>query len=131
LVISGLVVTGILFFGSGFAYAVHGLVLRKPLLIINNEGIFDNTSPFGMGMIKWDEIAEIVPCNMEGPYLGIVPKDTKAIAQRQGPMNKVIMKINSLLFRVPIFVVGNVLPVSIGELLLAISKHSGVKIRNK
>lgn len=93
------------FFGFGFAYAFSVFISHKPLLIINSEGILDNASPLGAGMLRWEEIAKIFPYKfMAGQYLAIIPKDLGTTLSRQRLLVKITMRINQALFKAPIFI---------------------------
>jgi len=73
----------------GAAYYFYRLISRKPLLIVNVEGIFDNGSSVGVGLIRWDEIAgmfvwdQYIRLFITNHYLCIIPNDVDAIVARQ------------------------------------------------
>jgi hypothetical protein len=122
-----IILLAITFFGVGFVYTFRVLVSHKPLLIINSEGVFDNASAFGVGLIRWEEIAKIFPYTlMNTPYLAIVPKDLRVILSRQGPSRRLVIRINQTFFKIPIFISGILLPISISNLLLQISKYKDI-----
>lgn len=122
---------GVPFFSLCFIYAIYRLIYPKPAIIINNGGIFDNGSSVGIGWIKWDEIEEIFPYEFMGQiFLGIIPKDINMILNRQGIFKKAIMKINKGFVKAPINIPGNILPISINNLINQIKEHYNVKIKN-
>lgn len=49
----------ILFFGIGSFYIARKIFDTKPGLIINDNGIVDNSSAMSVGLIKWDDIIGI------------------------------------------------------------------------
>src|SRR5918993_1464443 len=57
---------GIPFFGLCLAYAIYRLCIPKPAVIISDEGIFDNASAVGAGMLRWEEVAEVFPYDFVG-----------------------------------------------------------------
>lgn len=119
-----------LFFTIIFGYClfniVYRLVLHKPLVIINNEGILVDATT---GIVRWEDIAFIFPYNFIGQrFLGIFPKNNQAILARQGRINRIFMKINMSMGYAPIEISQSVLPMSIEELLSLIDKYYGVKI---
>jgi len=50
---------GVAFSGICLGYAIFRLIKPKPSLVINDEGVFDNASAVGAGMLKWSEIDEV------------------------------------------------------------------------
>jgi hypothetical protein len=52
---------GIPFFGLAFAHRVWKVVLRKPELIVTDEGIFHNQGLFPRGFIPWEEVEDVYP----------------------------------------------------------------------
>lgn len=51
-----------LFFLIALIYFVKRVILNKPLLVVDESGVYDNTSMFSVGKIKWEDI--------EGFYVG-------------------------------------------------------------
>ncbi len=45
--------------GSGLLYVLYRVCRRRLALIVNREGIVDNTAPFSAGMMRWVDIAEL------------------------------------------------------------------------
>ena len=63
--------------GFGLLYVLYRLCRRRLALIVNREGIVDDTAPFSAGMMKWAEIAELLVQGSDRPaqlILWIVPK---------------------------------------------------------
>ena len=48
-----------LFFGLALAYGIRKLFDKKPGLIIDENGITDNTNASSIGLIKWSDIVEV------------------------------------------------------------------------
>lgn len=114
---------GVPFFGLCLLYVLYRLVVRKPSLIVSEEGIVDNASATGAGPVGWDEMAEIRPTDVSGKaMLGIVPHDEERILARQNPIKRAIMSINRNMTGFVILIPENALPMSIDELLAAIQR---------
>ncbi len=45
--------------GFGLLYVLYRVCRRRLALIVNREGIVDNTTPFSAGMVRWADIAEL------------------------------------------------------------------------
>lgn len=66
---------------------------RKPLLVVNREGIIDTSSAVGVGLVRWDEIAQVTITQTKTKsgkltYLTIIPHDPKAIIARTSALTK-------------------------------------------
>jgi hypothetical protein len=89
---------GIPFFGLCLAYAIYRLCIPKPAVIISDEGIFDNASAVGAGMLRWEEIAEVYPYDIVGQrVLGIIPVKENDVIRRQPHINRVMAKMNRVI----------------------------------
>lgn len=113
---------GIPFFGTIFVFVVYRLVQPRPALIISSEGIYDATVT-GVGMIKWEEIAEIYPFRYMMNQLCIVLRDTDAILSRQGLIKRIFIKITTELTQNTICIPQSVLTISMEELLQHIRRY--------
>lgn len=69
----GAAVSGFLFFGFGIIYFSRKLAGKKPGLIIDDEGLFDNASAAAVGRIPWMNIIRVVTTQaMNQQFLVIV-----------------------------------------------------------
>ena len=65
-----------------------------PVITITDEGL-DIRSPFhDIGLVRWDEIAEVRAYTQLYRYVGIVPKDTKALCARLPRGKTRLIRIN-------------------------------------
>lgn len=116
---------GVPFFGLCFIYAIYRLLKPQPSLVINREGIFDNASAVGAGLIRWQEIAELIPYSFMGQqFLGIVPVNVDEILARQSCIKRMVVKMNQALVQAPFNIPQNILPISIDELMYTIEGYS-------
>lgn len=67
---------------------------NKPALIINQKGIEDNSTYFGIGFIAWDEIQEMVVYESDAIYIGIFPYDLDLFKEKASLSKKIGMFIN-------------------------------------
>jgi hypothetical protein len=115
---------GIPFFGLCLVYATYRLFIPKPAVIISDEGIFDNASAVGAGMLKREEIADIFPYSFMGQrMLGIIPVKEEVVLERQSPIKRVMAKMNRGIAAAPFNIPQNVLPISVEELLIKIEER--------
>ncbi len=109
---------GVPFFGLCGLYALFRLLVRRPSLIVDERGITDNASAVAVGLIRWDEIAEIYAYDFMGQrFLGIVPVDTDAVLARVSPIKRMLSRANRGLSNAPINIPSVGLAIPIDELL--------------
>ncbi|HEU4433081.1 MAG TPA: STM3941 family protein [Pyrinomonadaceae bacterium] len=115
---------GIPFFGLCLVYAIYRLVTPKPAVVISDEGLFDNASFVGAGMLKWEEIADIFAYDFMGQrMLGIIPVDEKVVLARQSGLKRVMARMNKGIAPAPFNIPQNVLPISVDELLSMVEER--------
>jgi hypothetical protein len=76
-------IVGVAFFGACGAWALRRLATREPLLTADHDGLRDNGSAVGAGLLRWDEIAHLEVYRFLGnKMLGITPVDLDAVLPR-------------------------------------------------
>ena len=111
-------------FSLPLIYICYRLVKPRPSVIINQEGIFDNASAFGAGMIRWEEIESMFIYKiMENPFLGIVPVNLDTILARQSGIKRFLFRMNKGMSQAPFAIPQGGLPVSVEELLAEIQSY--------
>jgi hypothetical protein len=114
------------FFGLCGSYAVWRLVRPVPALVITQEGIWDNASAVGVGLIRWDEIAELRECQFRNQvFLGIVPKDLHTVLAKLPAWKRMAIKANGLLGTPSINIPQLALPMKVTVLLREIHLRFG------
>lgn len=117
-----LVGAGVLFF-AGLALFLL-LLVRRPLLVISQEGIVHHTPLLGVGLIRWEEVREVVAYRfMRQRLLGIVPVSLETLLARRSPAWRWLLRVNVGLLRAPINVPERLLPMSLEELLAVIDRY--------
>jgi len=113
---------GVGFFGICLGYAALRLVRPVPSLVISKDGVFENASAIGAGMLRWSEIADVkIYSFMNQRFLGIVPKNLDEVLQRQNTVKRWLMRVNRGLVEAPFNVPESALPVTLEEILSQIS----------
>jgi hypothetical protein len=114
---------GVPFFGLIFLFSLKKLLWPTPAVVINAEGIFDDASLLGGGMIRWEEIGELVPYEYSGSkMLGVVPKNPEMFLFRQSLPKRMFMRLNMKMAPAPIAIPQAILPMSVDDLLLRIKE---------
>jgi hypothetical protein len=120
----GIFYVGAPLFGLLLVYACYRLLKPAPSVIINQEGIFDNASIFGAGLIRWEEIKSMfVYAIGNNPFLGIVPVDIETVLARQSGIKRFIFRMNKGMTEAPFAIPGGGLPITADELLAKIESY--------
>jgi len=91
------VVTAV-FFGLCTIYYLKEIFIRKPALIISDEGIMDRSSFVGAGLVRWEEIEYIDLIVFGGqPFLGIFTHDPELIVNRTSGIKSLLNSANKKL----------------------------------
>ena len=99
------------FFGMGmilFAKRLLDAILRKPVLIMSQQGIVDRTSMFSQGrLMAWDEFEDVRSTDIhtqtgrsttKTKLVSLKVKDPDAFALHLRPLNQSMMKLNRKVF---------------------------------
>ena len=115
------------FFGIGLVYALLRLVKPVPSLVISSEGIFENGTAIGAGLLRWSEIAEVrIYTFMNQRFLGIIPTNLEEVLHRQSALKRGLMRLNKGLVETPFNIPENVLPVKLEEIVREIDARRGM-----
>src|SRR5262245_33461009 len=73
---------GAVFLAFGAAFGVYRLVVRRPVVRLTADGIFDNSSFLAAGFIPWSEIEFVAPVTVRQiRMLGFFLKDPESFAR--------------------------------------------------
>ena len=115
---------GVPFFGYCLLYLLFRLAVRTPSVVVSAEGIVDNATALGAGMIRWDEVREVRATSFGAQRMvAIVPKDEAALLARQNPVKRLLMRMNKRLANYVICIPENTLPMTREELLEEIRRY--------
>jgi len=114
----------VLFFGGCGILVICLILINRPLLIIDGNGIDERTSAISVGLIKWHEIAAVYEYRFGSQsFLGITPHDLNPILGRVNPVVRLAIRANVGLGAAPINISASLLPVSLGEIAQEIDKR--------
>jgi len=115
---------GIPFFSLCLVYAIYRLLVPNPAVVISDEGIFDNASAVGAGMLRWEEIADVFAYDFMGQrMLGIIPVNEAVVLGRQSRLKRVMAKMNRGIAPAPFNIPQSVLPISVDDLLSRVEER--------
>lgn len=82
-------------FGFCLIYLINKLLSHEPSLIINDEGIFDNSTYVAGGQMLWTEISAFTTYKYNGQLLiGIEFYDSELFLSNQTWFKRALMKLN-------------------------------------
>jgi hypothetical protein len=96
-------VASVLFFGLTGFYSFKQLFHKSTGLIIDWNGITDNSGPSGVGFIDWNDIREIRTMEFKSSkFLLIFPADPEKYLRNSGTARRKAMEGNIKLFGTPL-----------------------------
>ena len=114
--ISGL--AGVLFFGLCSVFITRKVFSNKPGLIINDEGIQDNSNATSIGLIEWNDITGVKTLERaSSKILVIKTSEPEKYIERAGNfISKKAMKANNKMYGSPLSIISNSLKIKLSEL---------------
>ncbi|WP_448634608.1 STM3941 family protein [Pedobacter panaciterrae] len=99
----------IIFFGTAAYFLCKKLFDRRPGLIISDEGIFDNSGAFSIGLILWTDVLRIKEVSVgKQTFINVVVKDPLAyVARQKEPIQRRLMKMSYDMYGSPIGITSN------------------------
>jgi len=110
-------VVGVIFFGIGAIYLFIVIFDIRPMLIINDQGITNNSSAVSIGLIEWKNIKSVGFIEIYGQkMLKIEIDDINKILAKKPGWKKFLLNLNKNQFGSPILISSNALKCDIQEL---------------
>ena len=118
-------IAGILFFGLCLIFIAKKLSDNNPGLVINGDGITDNSSGISAGLIPWKDINEITKETIANQdFLVIKVNNPEEYINRQtGLIKRKAMEMNYRSFGSPINISANGLKCNLSELYMIINNR--------
>lgn len=117
----------IILFGLCFYYYINILIKGKPALTITEEGIIDNSSFIGAGLVRWEDIEDIDFINFSNQiFLGIFTFDPDLIVDRTSGFKKLLKNLNKGLLETQVNIPVKILACSLDELVDEINSRWSV-----
>ena len=111
-------IVGVLFFGAAGIYGIKKLFDKKVGLIIDSNGITDNSNASSIGLIEWKDISDIRTKQvMSTKFLLIdIVNPKKYIGKAKNGIQARLMKANMNMYETPLSITSNTLKYDFGEL---------------
>ena len=118
MLVRGLGLVSIVFFGICGLYAVKKLFDKKPALIFNNSGIVDNASSVSPAFIPWSDVVGAEICEIQKEKLLIIyVRDPQEYIARGSSLRRKLNKANYKMVGSPISIASNTLAINFSELV--------------
>ena len=120
----GLGIVGIAFFGACGYIGIKKLFQQTPGLVLNAEGIFDNSSGVSAGLVPWSDISGIYEYAIgQQKFIAILVVDPDKYINRGNALRRMTNKANMKMSGTPINISANSLKLTYPELLAAITEY--------
>lgn len=107
----------------GAIYGCYMLLDRKPGLIIDSEGIVDNSSGIAVGRVFWGEIVGLKVTQVSGQrFLTVMVVDPKKYLHRGGLFLRMVQAANFRMMGSPINIASNALEIRFDDLVDAMNQ---------
>lgn len=114
----------ILFFGAVSSVGFVKLFSRKSALLINDEGIFDNTTASSFGLIKWENVTGFkIEEMMSRKFLVIEVNNGEEMIEKSKGMVRKTMKMNFSMYLTPYAIPSTVINYKLEELVDILEKQ--------
>ena len=118
-------ISGAIFFGLALIFGIKKLLDRKAGLIIDENGITDNSNASSIGLIKWEDISGIKTKQiLSAKFLLIEVKNPKEYIERtNNRMKTKLMQANMDSYGTPLSITSNTLKYDFEQLEKLIKKY--------
>jgi hypothetical protein len=114
----------IVFFGAVSAVGFVKMLSRKCALLINDEGILDNTTASSFGLIKWENVTGFkIEEMMSRKYLVIQVNNGEEMIEKSKGMLRKTMKMNFSMYLTPYAIPSTVVNYNLEELVDLLEKQ--------
>lgn len=124
ILIYGVGVASIVFFGLCGLIGIKKLFDKSPGLILSAEGILDNSSGVSAGMIPWSEVVSIGEYQVQKQkFISIQVVDPNKYANNGNALKRMANRANIKMCGTPVNISANSLKISYSELLETITEY--------
>lgn len=117
-------IASVLFCGSAIIYGIRKLFDKRIGLVVDENGITDNTNAVSVGLINWTDITEIKTEQVRSTkFLLIFVSKPDKYLDRVGALQRKIMRANLSMFGTPLSITSNTLKYNFTELEKMIFKY--------
>jgi hypothetical protein len=112
------------FFGTVAVSILYHLVKGGPAIVINADGIVDNSSGVSVGLIPWDHVGQVREYRVQGQvFLSITPKNLDALLKKQPRWKRAVMRANLSMGAGPVNIPQAALGIKVSDLIREIEQR--------
>ncbi len=120
----GIGIVSIVLFGLSGLFGIKKLFDKSPGLILNSEGILDNSSGLSAGLIPWSEVMDIGEYQVQKQkFISIHVQDPEKYANNGNALKRMANRANIKMCGTPINISANSLKIGYKELLDVIQEY--------
>ncbi len=125
-------VIGIAFFGLCVAVATKRLMRRGVGLVVNAQGVHDQSSATSAGFVPWTDVSAVLPSFVSGQkFVSLMLHDAQKYSQRGNALQQRLAKLNMSLVGTPINISANILKINFDELLALLQSYHDQSLKGK
>jgi hypothetical protein len=114
----------VVFFGAIAVSILFHLVKGGPAVVINADGVVDNSSGVSVGLIPWDHIRDVREYRVQDQvFLSITPKNLDALLKKQPRWKRALMRANLSMGAGPVNIPQAALGVKVSDLIREIEQR--------
>ncbi|MFO1486188.1 MAG: STM3941 family protein [Verrucomicrobiaceae bacterium] len=118
-----LIFAGLIFFGFCGVYAAGKLADLKPGIVIDDEGIIDNSSAIAAGRIHWDNMMGFTVTTIQGTkILNILVRSPQSYLEGKGRLARLAGAANIKMVGTPVNITSHALKIKFDDLVRLINE---------
>ena len=103
-------VAAVLFFGAAAFFVIRKMGDKRPGLIVDEQGIYDNTSGTSIGLIRWEDITEIETKDISSTKVLLIHvSNPDAYLDKVSGFKRKAMQMNYNMYGTPLSITANTL----------------------
>lgn len=124
LVVYGVGLAAVIFFGFAGLYGLVKSFDRKPGLVLNSAGVVDNASAVAAGFIPWADVTGAHVYEIQGQKMLIIGvRDPRKYTERGGALRRAFNKANSGVSGSPVSITSVTLKIDFAELVSLFDRY--------
>ena len=117
-------IIGVVFFGACGAVAIRKLMQKRPGLMVNLQGVHDQSSGTSAGFVPWKDVSAVQPSFVSGQkFVSLMLHDAQKYSHSGNALQQRLAKLNMSLVGTPINISANTLKINFDELLALLQSY--------
>lgn len=117
-------IVSIVFFGACGAVAIKKLMQKSPGLMVNLQGVHDQSGGTSAGFVPWKDVSAVQPSFISGQkFVSLMLHDAQKYSQHGNALQQRLAKLNMSLVGTPINISANTLKINFDDLLALLESY--------